>query len=187
VRPDIAPFQYLVTLAPGADVNAYVRRVSAAQPDFIDAQPNDTSTIAPVKIIDSVMVLLAAVLGLIAVAGVFNTLLLNTRERVRDTAVLKAVGMSPRQVLAMVGASAGLLALAGGVLAVPAGLGLHHLILDAISTATGNDTPQAIYAVFNPLDLALIPLLGVAVAVTAALIPGRWAARTNVVAVLHSE
>ena len=187
VRPDIAPFQYLVTLAPGADVNAYVRRVSAAQPDFIDAQPNDTSTIAPVKIIDSVMVLLAAVLGLIAVAGVFNTLLLNTRERVRDTAVLKAVGMSPRQVLVMVAASAALLALAGGVLAVPAGLALHHLMLDAISNATGNDTPQAIYAVFNPLDLALIPVLGVAVAVTAALIPGRWAARTNVVAVLHSE
>src|SRR5262249_14895410 len=110
-----------------------------------------------------------------------------TRERVRDTAVLKAVGMSPRQVLVMVAASAGLLALIGGVLAVPTGLGVHHLMLDAISSATGHDTPQTIFAVFNPPELALIPLLGVAVAVMAALIPGRWAARTNVVAVLHSE
>jgi len=31
------------------------------------------------------------------------------------------------------------------------------------------------------------PLAGVAVAVAAALIPGRWAARTNVVEVLHAE
>jgi len=37
------------------------------------------------------------------------------------------------------------------------------------------------------LELVLIPLLGVVVAVAAALIPGRWAARTNVVEVLHSE
>jgi putative ABC transport system permease protein len=187
VRPDIAPESYLVTLAPGADVAAYVRRVTAAQPDFIDAHPSNTSTIAPVKIIDSVMILIAAVLGLIAVAGVFNTVLLNTRERVRDTAVLKAVGMSPRQVLLMVAASAGLLALVGGVLAVPAGLGVHHVLLDAVSSAAGNDTPPASYGVFRPFELALIPLLGLAVAVAAALIPGRWAARTKVVEVLHSE
>ncbi len=187
VRPSIAPSRYLVTVAPGSDVSAYVRRVAAAQPDFIDARPSDTSTIGPVKLIDSVMLLIAAVLGLIGVAGIFNTLLLNTRERVRDTAVLKAVGMSPRQVLVMVAASAGVLALAGGVLAVPSGLGLHHLMLDAVSSATGNDTPPSTYAVFNPLELALILLLGVVVAVVAALLPGRWAARTNVVEVLHSE
>ncbi len=95
--------------------------------------------------------------------------------------------MSPSQVLVMVAASAGVLALAGGVLAVPSGLGLHHLMLDAVSTATGNDTPPATYAVYNPLELALILLLGVAVAVLAALVPGRWAAGTNVVEVLHSE
>src|SRR5262245_54364620 len=35
--------------------NAYVRRVAAAQPDLIAANPNDTSLIAPVKIIDSVL------------------------------------------------------------------------------------------------------------------------------------
>ena len=33
----------------------------------------------------------------------------------------------------------------------------------------------------------LIPLLAVAVASVAALVPGRWAARTNVVEVLHAE
>jgi hypothetical protein len=35
--------------------------------------------------------------------------------------------------------------------------------------------------------LVLIPLASVAVAVTAALIPGRWAARTRVIEILHAE
>jgi putative ABC transport system permease protein len=185
--PNSVPSRYLVTLKPGSDVNAYVQRVASAQPDLIDVSASDTSLIAPVKIIDSVLLVLAAVLVLIGIGGVFNTLLLNTRERVHDTATLKAVGMSPRQVLVMVAASAGLLALVGGVLALPAGLALHHLLNDVISSSAGNDTPPGAYGVFNPLELIAIPLLGVAVAMAAALIPGRWAARTNVVEVLHSE
>ena len=130
---------------------------------------------------------IAAVLVLIGIGGVFNTLLLNTRERIQDTATLKAVGMSPRQVILMVAASAALLALVGGLMAMPVGLGLHRVLNDVISSSTGNESPAGVYGVFNPLELVLIPVLGVVVAVAAALIPGRWAARTNVVEVLHSE
>jgi putative ABC transport system permease protein len=185
--PNSTPSRYLVTLKPGTDVSAYVQRVAAAQPDLIDVQATDTSIIGPVKIIDSVLLVIAAVLVLIGIGGVFNTLLLNTRERVQDTATLKAVGMSPRQVMVMVAASAGLLALVGGLIAMPVGLELHRVLNDVISSAAGNDTPPGAYRVFNPFELALIPLLGGVVAIAAALIPGRWAARTNVVEVLHSE
>ena len=168
-------------------MSSYVRRVAAAQPDLIDVHASDTSIITPVKIIDLVLLILAGVLALIGIGGVFNTLLLNTRERIRDTATLKALGMSPRQVIVMVAASAALLALVGGLVAMPVGLVLHHLLNDVISSSAGNDTPPGAYAVFNPIELVLIPLLGMAVAVVAALIPGRWAARTNVVEVLHAE
>jgi putative ABC transport system permease protein len=187
VKPAVEPFTYRVALAPGSDVSAYVRRVAAAQPDLIDVRATDTSIIGPVKIIDSVLLAIAAVLVLIGVGGVFNTLLLNTRERIHDTATLKAMGMSPRQVIVMIAASAGLLALVGGLMAMPLGLFLHRVLNDVISTSTGNDTPPGVYGVFNPFELVLVPLLAVAVAMVAALIPGRWAARTNVVEVLHSE
>ena len=70
--------------------------------------------------------------------------------------------MTPRQVLVMVAASAGVLALIGGVLAVPIGLSLHRVLLHAISSATGNDTPVRIYSVFNPMELVIIPLMAVA-------------------------
>ena len=186
-EPDATPDGYLITLAPGSSVSAYVRHVAAAQPDLLDVKPNNTSIIAPVQIIDSVLLILAAVIALIGVGGIFNTLLLNTRERVRDTATLKAVGMSPRQVVAMVAASAGLIALVGGVVAVPVGVGLHRYLLDLISVSAGNDTPPAAYGVFGPLELVAIPVIGVLIAVAAALIPGRLAARTNVVEVLHAE
>jgi putative ABC transport system permease protein len=185
--PNTSPARYYVTLKPGADVNVYVARVAAAQPDLIDVHVSDTSIIGPIKIIDSVLLVLAAVLVLIGIGGVFNTVLLNTRERVQDTATLKAMGMSPRQVMVMVAASAALLALVGGLIALPAGLELHRVLNDVVSSSTGNESPQAAFTVFNPIELALILVLGVVVAVAAALIPGRWAARTNVVEVLHSE
>jgi len=105
----------------------------------------------------------------------------------RDTATLKAVGMSPRQVLVMVAASAGLLAVIGGLLATPLGVVLNRLLLDVVNSSAGNDTPPSGYAALNPTELAGILLMVVTVAVAAALIPARWAARTNVVEVLHSE
>ncbi len=187
VKPAVDPFNYYVTLAPGTDVSAYVRQVGALQPDLLDVRASDNSIIAPIKIIDSVLLVIAAVLALIGIGGIFNTLLLNTRERVHDTATLKAIGMSPRQVIMMVAASAGLLALVGGLLAMPVGLVLHRVLNDVISSSAGNETPPGAYDVFNPLELAVIPLLGVLVAMLAALVPGRWAARTSVVEVLHSE
>jgi putative ABC transport system permease protein len=187
VTPAVEPFLYNVTLTSGSDVSAYVRRVAGVEPDLLDVHASDTSIITPVKIIDLVLLILAGVLALIGVGGVFNTLLLNTRERIRDTATLKAVGMSPRQVMVMVGASAGLLALVGGVIAMPVGLSLHHVLNDVISSSAGNETPPAAYGVFAAWELVAIPLAGVIVAIAAAMIPGRWAARTNVVEVLHSE
>ncbi|HEV2413820.1 MAG TPA: FtsX-like permease family protein, partial [Candidatus Dormibacteraeota bacterium] len=48
--PNSTPGTYWVTLRPGADVNAYIRRVAAAQPDLIDVHASDTSIIGPVKI-----------------------------------------------------------------------------------------------------------------------------------------
>ncbi len=186
-QPANLPSRYLVTLRPGSDSGVYIRRLAAVEPDFIDAQSNQLPTIGPVQIINSVLLALATVLTLIAVAGVFNTILLNTRERIRDTAMLKAIGMTPRQVLVMVGTSAGVLALIGGLAAIPAGVGLQRVLVDLISSAAGNDTPAGVYGGLGAIELIGVPLAGVAVAVVAALLPGRWAAATNVTQVLRSE
>jgi putative ABC transport system permease protein len=71
---------------------------------------------------------LAAATALLALAAVVATALPRTHERARDLAVLRAIGMTPAQVLAMAVASATVLAAAGAVLGVPAGLVLRHLL-----------------------------------------------------------
>jgi len=91
VEPDAAPQTYLIAFVPGSNADAYVRGLAAAQPDLLDVQKAEASTIGVTRTIQAVLLILAAVMILIAVAGIFNTLLLNTRERTRDTATLKAV------------------------------------------------------------------------------------------------
>lgn len=185
--PSITPFTYLVTLKPGSNVNAYVQRLAAVQPDLLNVQSNQISSATTGPIIGAVLFAIAAVLALIAVAGIFNTLLLNTRERVRDTATLKALGMSPRQMVVMVAASAGFLTLVGGLAAVPGGVALSRLLFDLVGGLGGDDIPPAAYGAYAPWELIAILLAGLLVAVAAAVIPGRWAARTNVVEALHAE
>jgi len=51
----------------------------------------------------------------------------------------------------------------------------------------GVATPAAAYGAFALWELIAIPLAGIVVAVIAAMIPGRWAARTNAVEVLYAE
>jgi putative ABC transport system permease protein len=187
VEPNPSPTYYFVTLRPGADAGAYARRVTAVEPDFVSAQLTPTELIGPIQTIDSVTLGLAVVLVVIAVAGIFNTLLLSTRERVRDIAVLKAVGMTPGQVLVMVITSAGVLALLGGVLGVPVGIAVHRVLTTVLQVGTGNDTPPQTLDVFTAPQVALVLAAGLLVAMLAAALPARWAARTPVVQVLRSE
>ena len=53
-------------------------------------------------IISGLIVMLTLLLAAVAGLGVLNTVVLQTRERVHDLGVFKAVGMTPRQTIAMV-------------------------------------------------------------------------------------
>ena len=185
--PDSQPIYYSVKLKPGSDADAYARRVQATEPDFLDASAFRPPTVSYIGFLNSLMLVLAAVLALIALAGVFNTMLLNTRERARDTAVLKALGMTAAQVLAMVAAGAVVLGIAGGLLGLPAGVGVYRAMMQAAETGFGLHMPESVFAVFSAPGLLLLALAGVAVALLGSLLPARWAARTRVAEVLHSE
>ncbi|MEU3931837.1 FtsX-like permease family protein [Streptomyces sp. NPDC029044] len=68
-------------------------------------------------------------LMLITVAGlsVLNSVVLDTRERIRDLGVCKAIGMSPRQTMSLVLVSVTAIGVIGGLIGVPAGYALHSL------------------------------------------------------------
>jgi putative ABC transport system permease protein len=186
-KPDAAPQRYAVFLKPGSDAGAYARSVQATEPDFLVVAVSSAGSLSAVNLLNTVMLSLAGVLALIAIAGVFGALLLSIRERARDIAVLKALGMRPAQVILMVAATAAVLGVAGSALGLPAGVAAHRILMTTVGAFIGNDLPPGTLEVFSAAGLLLLGLAGVALALLASLLPARWAARTRVAEVLHSE
>ncbi|MGH2517444.1 MAG: ABC transporter permease, partial [Ktedonobacterales bacterium] len=187
--PAAQPTAYAITLHPGTDFPAYARRVSASAPDSLSVQAKTPSSDSSIAIFNAVIAGLALVLAVIAVAGVFNTVLLNTRERTRDIATLKALGMSPGQVVGMVVSSAFVLGVLGSVLGIPLGIWLHHTLLDRLTTSVGEPFPAAVYqgAFHNVALLLLLGLGGLTATLLGAAVPARSAARHSIVEVLRAE
>src|SRR5207248_1479308 len=102
VLPDAQPDRYDVVLKPGSDPEGYAAAVRGLEPDFLTVTVNHVSSNDTIEAMNAIVPILALMLGLVAAVGVFSTMLLHVRERARDNAILKAVGMSPRQLLAMV-------------------------------------------------------------------------------------
>jgi putative ABC transport system permease protein len=187
--PNAQPDVYWITLHPGADFQAYAQRVSASAPDFLGVQARSPGTPPLIATLNMVIDVLVFVLVVIAIAGVFNTVLLNTRERTQDIATLKALGMSPGQVVGMVVSSACVLGLLGGALGIPLGIWLHHALLDLTTSAVGDQLPASFYQgdFSNVAVLPLLALGGIVAALLGAALPARVAARHSVVEVLRAE
>ena len=106
------------------------------------------------------MSVLVLVLGLIAAAGVFSTMLLDVRERSRDVAILKAVGMTPRQLLTMVMTSSAVLGLIGGLVAMPLGVRTYHWLMTQLAHQIGNRPPPFAFDVLHPTTLYPLGVMG---------------------------
>lgn len=123
---------------------------------------------------------LLALSVLIALLGIVNTQALNVVERVRELGMLRAIGMTRRQVRAMVRTEAVIVSLLGAVLGLVLGVGFGWAVLQA-----------------DALNIASLTIpwtqLGVAVMVAglagllAGLLPARRAARLNVLDALRTE
>ena len=118
---------------------------------------------------------LAIVAVLIATLGVVNTLTMNVIERVREIGLLRAVGMTRRQVWRSVAVEAGILGLAGAILGIVVGLavGAAMVLLAGGRLDVGAGVP------WPTVGLTLI--LGVVVAMLAAAYPAYLASRLSIV------
>jgi putative ABC transport system permease protein len=188
--PGAEPDRYVVQLRPGADTDAYAAAVQAREPDFLTVIPNLASlesTSDTINTLNGLMSVLVLVLGLIAAAGVFCTMLLHVRERSRDLAILKAVGMSPRQLLAMVLTSSAVLGMVGGLLAMPLGVRAYRGLMTQLAHQIGNRPPPFAFDVLHPTTLYPLGVMGLAIALAGAVFPARRAARSRAAEILRSE
>lgn len=125
----------------------------------------------------------ALVLMLIAAAGVFNATLLLTRERVHDIAILKSLGLTSPQTLLIVAGSTLVLIVVAVAIGVPGGVWLQSVIWGSMAGTLG----ALIAPEIAPASLAIALVGALLVALSGAVLPGRWAAATPVSEVLRSE
>lgn len=180
------PQQYDVGLRPGVSLDSYTSALGSRLGSAYEVSQNIRNSIV-VNLMLGLIGTLTVLLALVAGLGVLNTIVLHTRERVHDLGVFKAVGMTPRQTIAMVicwVAGTGLLA---GLIAVPAGMALHRVVLPVMAHSANLGLPASYLAVWRPWELAVLALAGVVIAVAGALLSAGWAARMRTAAALHAE
>lgn len=186
LHPGIVPNQFDVGLRPGSSAEAYANAVSSRLGPDYDVELNSRGP-AVVDAMIGLIGTLAALLAAVAALGVLNTIVLNTRERVHDIGIFKAVGMTPRQTIAMAISWVAGIGLLAGIIAVPLGVALHHQILPAMAGSVGLRLPARFLAVYGTLTLLVLAIAGVLIAVAGALAPALWAARIRAATALHTE
>ncbi|WP_018716391.1 ABC transporter permease [Arhodomonas aquaeolei] len=161
-----------VVAAPGTDVDALAARVRARLPAGATLVDNATVRRRSLAVFDQtfrvtrVLQLLAAVVAFVGVLGALMALQL---ERVREFAVLRALGLTRRGLAGQVLAQSGFLGVAAGVWAVPLGLVLAWLLVAVINRRAFG---WGLALELQPAALAQ----GVALAVAAAVLAAAWPA-----------
>jgi putative ABC transport system permease protein len=187
VSPSLAlPGQYDVGLRPGTPAAAYARALRSRLGADYAVSLNGRSS-AVVSLMISLIGTLTLLLSIVAGLGVLNTIVLNTRERVHDLGVFKAVGMTPRQTIAMAVCWVAGTGLVAGVIAVPVGVAVHRYVLPAMAHSADLGVPASYLNVYRGWELAALALAGVVIAVAGALLPAGWAARIRTAAALRAE
>lgn len=134
--------------------------------------------------IDQFVLMIFALLGLalvIAVLGIVNTLALSVIERTREVGLLRAIGVSRRQLRWMITLESVVIALLGAVLGVLLGIGFGIALMYALRD-------QGLEAISVPwAQLAIFLALSVVIGVLAALFPARRAARLDVLQAIATE
>ncbi|MBI4529523.1 MAG: ABC transporter permease [Deltaproteobacteria bacterium] len=121
---------------------------------------------------------------IVALFSVINTLLASILDRSREIGVLRAIGMTQRQLRRMVSAEAAGMGFLGGILGLSAGtiMSYHHVVYNT-RILTGWT-----FQYFYPFHVAIFCVLAsVGLCLIAAYAPARKAAATNIVAAIGYE
>ena len=193
----LAVNQYIVALKPGITPPAYAAALgqTLGHGYLVDnVTPGQSGSVGLYGDIDTSLIqLLTVLVAVLAGLGVLNATLMLTRERVHDLGVYKAVGMTPRQTIAMVTCWAITPALAAALIALPAGIALHDTVIHALASDQSvlpqafSTVPGSVLHVYTPGGLTLLALAGLAIAVIGALGPATWAALSRTTTALHAE
>ena len=153
-------------------LKAFPNAKVATREKFVDNQISGLN-----KILNILYVLLALSV-IVSLFGIVNTLVLTVFERTREIGMLRAIGMTRRQVRSMIRHESVITAMIGGVLGIALGIVLGGLLVARVD-----------FIQFSlPLgSLIVFGVLTIVVGILAAIFPARRAARLNVLEALQYE
>jgi putative ABC transport system permease protein len=137
------PSQYEVQLTDRSAAHAIQASLLRASGGQIDVQATEDDVRKERNDLRPVVYGSDAVLLAIGLVNLLTTLLLGIRERVREFAIFKVVGLTPRQVLAAVTSGGALLASLGVVAGVVIGLPVFHALVVLTNPTDGPDLVTA--------------------------------------------
>jgi putative ABC transport system permease protein len=170
---------------PGGVTDANTAHLENLVGDFADAKVQTRDEFkrnfeAPINKILNLLYALLALSVIVSLVGIINTLVLTVFERTRELGMLRAVGMTRRQVRMMIRYESIVTSLMGAALGMAVGLFLAAVITHALSS-------QGIVFAVPWIQIVYFVLAAIVVGVLAAVIPARRAARLNVLEALQYE
>jgi putative ABC transport system permease protein len=137
VRPEAGPQWTSVNLVEGVTPDAVAAELTGK---LSSAARVEVQTVEGTDEIDAfrlAFLLISALVVIVALANLASTMLLAVRERTHDLGVLRAVGMTPRQVVAIAAASGAALAVAAALIGIPLGWVVSSAVTEVVGAASG--------------------------------------------------
>lgn len=181
--PDSDNFLIVDVATPSEEIEQSLADVVAANP-LVTVKDQEGLADEQRGPIDRLVLIIFALLALalvIAVLGIINTLALSMIERTREVGLLRAIGLSRRQLRRMITLESVVISVLGALLGVLCGLGFGVALMYAL-----RDEGLEVISVPGG-QLLLFLVLSILVGVLAALLPARRAARLDVLQAISTE
>ncbi|HKE99243.1 MAG TPA: FtsX-like permease family protein [Actinomycetes bacterium] len=176
------PAFYRLVLRPGADPAAVQADLLAASGGRLDVRPvvNPADQLAIVRVVIPGLVVVLALTGL---ANLLTAISVGLRDHLRDLGVLRAMGLTPRQVAATIVTSTGLLTLVAVLAGTALGRAVATQVIDMQARTSG--VGAGIAQPPAPGTILAAAAIAVAVATLAAVVPAGRAAAARLTPVLR--
>ena len=181
--PDSDNFLIIDVATPSEEIEQSLADVVAANP-LVTVKDQEGLADEQRGPIDRLVLIIFALLALalvIAVLGIINTLALSMIERTREVGLLRAIGLSRRQLRRMITLESVIISVLGALLGVVCGVGFGVALMYALRD-------EGLEVISVPAgQLLLFLVLSILVGVLAALLPARRAARLDVLQAISTE
>ena len=141
-------------------------------------------------VIDAIVLVLNAfaIIALLAASfGIVNTLLMSVQERTREIGLMKAMGMGSGRVFSLFSLEAVFIGFLGSAIGAGVGMLVGTAVSSALAQGLFSDLPGLQLIAFDPVSIAVIILVVMAIAFLAGTLPAARAARADPVESLRYE